>query len=52
MAETQADAPAATKDAKGLERVVRGVDRFQQRHRPLAVAFAVVKKFGNRPRNP
>ena len=47
MAETQTDARAATKDAKGLERVVRGVDRFQQRHQPLAVAFAVVKKFGD-----
>lgn len=29
------------------ERAVRGFDTFQQRHRPLAFAFAVVKKFGD-----
>jgi YihY family inner membrane protein len=30
-----------------LQRVVRRVDDFQQRHRPLAFIFAVVKKFGD-----
>jgi YihY family inner membrane protein len=47
MAETRRDSPPAPNGAKGLERVVRGVDGFQQRHRPVAVAFAVVKKFGD-----
>lgn len=30
-----------------IERAVRSVDGFQQRHRVLAVPFAVVKKFGD-----
>jgi YihY family inner membrane protein len=30
-----------------LQRVVHRVDDFQQRHRPLAFIFAVVKKFGD-----
>ncbi len=30
-----------------LERTVRRIDRFQQRHPVLAVPFAVVQKFGN-----
>jgi YihY family inner membrane protein len=30
-----------------LERVVRKLDRTQQRHRPLALVFGVVKKFGD-----
>lgn len=30
-----------------VERVVRRVDRFQQAHKPLAVAFGVIKKFGD-----
>ena len=30
-----------------LERGLRRVDAFQQRHRPTAFAFAVVKKFGD-----
>lgn len=30
-----------------LERGLRGVDAFQQRHRPTAFAFAVIKKFGD-----
>lgn len=30
-----------------VERPLRSVDRFQQRHRPLAFTFAVVKKFGD-----
>ena len=30
-----------------IERVVRRVDGFQQAHRPLAVGFAVIKKFGD-----
>ncbi|MEY2425381.1 MAG: hypothetical protein QOI61_953 [Actinomycetota bacterium] len=29
------------------ERLLRAVDGFQQRHRPLAFSFAVVKKFGD-----
>jgi YihY family inner membrane protein len=29
------------------ERVVRGIDAYQQRHRPLAFAFAVIKKYGD-----
>jgi len=29
------------------ERVVRGLDAYQQRHRPLAFAFAVIKKYGD-----
>jgi YihY family inner membrane protein len=30
-----------------LERIVRRIDAFQQSHRPLAFAFAVIKKFGD-----
>ena len=30
-----------------LQRVVRGVDRLQQRHTATAFAYAVVKKFGD-----
>jgi YihY family inner membrane protein len=30
-----------------LERIVRRIDRFQQTHRVPAIAFAVVKKFGD-----
>jgi YihY family inner membrane protein len=30
-----------------IERVVRRIDAFQQRHRPLAFGFGVVKKFGD-----
>lgn len=30
-----------------IERVVRRVDGFQQTHRPLAIGFGVVKKFGD-----
>jgi YihY family inner membrane protein len=30
-----------------IERAVRAVDHFQQSHRPLAIAFGVVKKFGD-----
>ena len=30
-----------------FERVIRRVDRFQQTHAPLAVAFALIKKFGD-----
>ncbi len=30
-----------------LQRVVRRIDNFQQRHRPLAFVFAVIKKFGD-----
>jgi len=30
-----------------VERVVRRVDRFQQAHRPLAIGFGVIKKFGD-----
>jgi YihY family inner membrane protein len=30
-----------------LQRTVRRIDDFQQRHRPLAFVFAVVKKFGD-----
>jgi YihY family inner membrane protein len=30
-----------------VESLVRRVDRFQQGHRPLAIAFGVVKKFGD-----
>src|SRR5438270_1346442 len=30
-----------------FQRAVRRVDEFQQRHRPLAFVFAVVKKFGD-----
>ena len=36
---------------ESLERAIRGAlcrfDRFQQRHKPLAIAFAVVKKFSD-----
>ncbi len=47
MAVTQGQAPQAPNDAKGLEKLVRKVDDLQQRHPPLAVPFAVVKKFGD-----
>jgi YihY family inner membrane protein len=30
-----------------VERLVRRIDAFQQRHRPLAFVFAVVKKYGD-----
>jgi YihY family inner membrane protein len=30
-----------------VERVVRGIDRFQQHYRPLALTFGVIKKFGD-----
>jgi YihY family inner membrane protein len=30
-----------------VERLARGVDGFQQRHRPIAFLYAVVKKFGD-----
>ena len=30
-----------------IEQVIRRVDRFQQTHWPLAVAFALIKKFGD-----
>ena len=30
-----------------IERVVRRVDGFQQTHRPLAIGFGVIKKFGD-----
>ncbi|MDQ6728029.1 MAG: YihY/virulence factor BrkB family protein [Actinomycetota bacterium] len=30
-----------------MERVVRRIDRFQQTHRPLAIGFGVIKKFGD-----
>lgn len=30
-----------------VEGVVRRIDRFQQTHRPLAIAFGVIKKFGD-----
>lgn len=30
-----------------VERVVRKIDRFQQTHRPLAIGFGVIKKFGD-----
>ncbi len=30
-----------------VERVVRRIDRFQQTHRPLAIGFGVIKKFGD-----
>jgi YihY family inner membrane protein len=30
-----------------VERLARGVDDFQQRHRPIAFLYAVVKKFGD-----
>ena len=30
-----------------IERVVRRVDGFQQTHRPLAISFGVIKKFGD-----
>jgi membrane protein len=30
-----------------LQRVVRRIDEFQQRHRPFAFVFAVIKKFGD-----
>jgi len=30
-----------------VERVVRPIDRWQQRHRPFAFAFGVIKKFGD-----
>jgi membrane protein len=30
-----------------LQRVVRRLDQFQQRHRPFAFVFAVIKKFGD-----
>lgn len=30
-----------------VEGVVRRVDRFQQTHRPLAIGFGVIKKFGD-----
>jgi YihY family inner membrane protein len=33
--------------AAGGKRVLTAIDRFQRGHRPLAVAFAVVKKFGD-----
>ena len=32
---------------EGVQRLLRGVDQFQQRHTILAVPFAVVKKFGD-----
>jgi YihY family inner membrane protein len=38
---------SAPRAAHGPERIVRVVDRFQQRHAPLAFSFAVVKKFGD-----
>jgi len=30
-----------------IERTVRRVDRFQQSHRPLAIGFGILKKFGD-----
>ena len=30
-----------------IQRIVSRIDGFQQRHRPLGFAFAVVKKFGD-----
>ena len=30
-----------------VDRVLRSLDRFQQRHRPLAFVFGVIKKFGD-----
>jgi uncharacterized BrkB/YihY/UPF0761 family membrane protein len=30
-----------------VDRVLRSLDRFQQRHRPLAFIFGVIKKFGD-----
>jgi len=30
-----------------VERVVRRIDGFQQSHRPLALGFGVIKKFGD-----
>ena len=33
--------------ANPLETVIRPVDRWQQRHGPVAFVFAVVKKFGD-----
>src|SRR6185437_2089088 len=30
-----------------VERLLRGVDRWQQRHKPAAFAFGVVKKYGD-----
>jgi membrane protein len=31
----------------GIERIARSIDRLQQRHRPIAFAVAVVKKFSD-----
>jgi YihY family inner membrane protein len=38
---------STTSTVNHIERGVRRVDHFQQSHRPLAIAFAVVKKFGD-----
>jgi YihY family inner membrane protein len=40
-------AAAAASGANPVERVVRAVDRFQQRHGPAAFVVAVVRKFGD-----
>jgi YihY family inner membrane protein len=32
---------------KFIERVTRSIDRFQQGHKPLSVAYAVLKKYGD-----
>jgi YihY family inner membrane protein len=44
---TDAADTAAPEGVNPLERAVRAVDRFQQRHRPAAVLVGVIRKFGD-----
>ena len=44
MANAEAAAP---RTARGIEAIVRRIDAFQQRHRVPAIAFGVIKKFGD-----
>ena len=39
--------PTRTERVNPFERVIRRIDRYQQTHLPLAVTFALIKKFGD-----
>jgi YihY family inner membrane protein len=40
-------ASSSPEHGRGIEAVVRRIDAFQRRHRPTAMVFAVIKKFGD-----
>lgn len=42
-----AEVPQEDRHMNAVERAARSVDQFQQEHRPAAVAFAVLKKYGD-----